>query len=65
MTSQIMFAWFKIICSRFISADDSPTGDAMLIVAGSVSGTISFFTVVDSADSDNSGSSVLDCEIII
>ena len=42
---------------RFLSPNKSPNGEAMLIAAGSVSGTVSFFRVVDTtaATAENTG----------
>ena len=43
---------------RFISASRSPTGKPMLVVCGSVSGTVAFLEVTDAddnSDGDNTG----------
>lgn len=43
---------------RFISASRSPTGKPMLVVCGSVSGTVAFLEVTDAddnGDGDNTG----------
>ena len=52
-TDDVNLKMFSFHASRFIEASRSPNGKPMLVVCGSVSGTVAFLEVTDVKNNEN------------